>query len=61
MARVDAEIVVRLEDFPETLAALRAEMANLLREEAKGEPEFVVRKLEECALAFETGIRGDAA
>lgn len=54
-----ARISLDLLNCPRLIADLRREMANLLRREADGEPEFVRRKLFRCAEAFESGITED--
>lgn len=58
MAKLEANIVVDVMKAPELIAGLRKEMADMLREEADGEPQIVKRKLEALAAAFEVGSRG---
>lgn len=50
-------ISIRLEDSPKLVFGLSQSLADLLREEAEGEPEFVRKKLESVAAKFEAGIR----
>lgn len=46
---------LHLADLPETLAALRLEMARLLRQAALDEPPVVASFAERVAAAFEAG------
>lgn len=49
-------ITLRVADMPELLWDMAHALADLLRETAEGEPEFVRRKLYEVADRFEAGI-----
>ena len=51
-----ATIRVNLGDMPAIVWRLRQAMADVLRAEAEGEPEFTARKLREIAARFEAGI-----
>lgn len=51
-----AQVVLRVEGMPELMANLRHQMAEILRDEAEGEPEFVRVRLLHAAAVFETGI-----
>lgn len=62
MAKVDARISVT--DIPEAIAALRSEMAGLLRAEAEQQEDNVVgyavaKSLRSVAAAFEAGVGRD--
>ncbi len=54
-----ATIKLSIEDMPKVLAGIRREIANMLRAEAEGEPEFVASKLREIAARFESGMESD--
>ena len=63
MAKVRAEIAVT--QMPEALAAMRTEMAGLLRAEAERQEDTVVgwavqRSLRSVAAAFEAGLSREA-
>lgn len=45
---------------PEVTWQLTRALANLLRREAEGEPEFLRRRIEEIAAKFEAAIPGGA-
>lgn len=47
---------INLSDMPEAIAGLRRALANRLRSEAEGEPEFIAAKLRRIAAEFEVGI-----
>lgn len=46
---------IRIADAPEVIAGLRRLLADRLRAEAEGEPEFVASKLRRIAADFEAG------
>lgn len=51
-----AKITLEISGLPEVIQALRRQLAQILRNEADGEPDHVARKLNRIADDFETGI-----
>jgi hypothetical protein len=52
---ISYRLTVRLADFPAVVWGLTHQLAEILREEAEGEPEFVARRLRGIAASFEAG------
>lgn len=48
-------VKIDIERVPEVIAAMRTQMANMLREAAVGEPDIVSKKLHAIAADFEVG------
>jgi hypothetical protein len=48
-------VTLKVSEFPGVIAGLRRAIAERLRSEADGEPEFVASKLRKIAADFEAG------
>lgn len=59
MATSSIVIEVRLSEMPETLAAIRKEVVNLLNDAADDEDERTAARIRQVALEFEMGFRMD--
>lgn len=53
-------LTIRVSDMPEVLWELRRMLAQLLRDEADGEPEIVAKKLRGLAARFEAAVNEEA-